>query len=540
MYLHSIKSFPSNKKIEDIEGIPTDMQRFIFLGRLIEDNEKTLSEYNIIDQSTIFLVLRLRKTKDGEDEKKEEKVNESINTKSSKNQNNGTNYDNNNVIGVGGSLYTQNNLYLKYFDTILTIKKIISKLMGNKLGNIDGSIFDNTFSKYDMKKEGSLETKDFFDFCKDFSLKLEEEEIEETLRRLDPNSTKKIKKEDLKDFIENTKFAKSNSMNKSKRFSSESIRSEMKSFSSSCFSNHNIFMLNNGDVYSFGYNYYGQCGTGDKENVLSPKKIMNNPNISSIVLGPNNSYYLEKNGDFYGCGENTFGHIVEDRNNQLKFVKICSNVKQISASERFAIILKDDGKVYMGGFYMSTFGKFEKEIEIDDVISFSCGYQHSLFLKKNGEVWVWGTNSSGQCGFKLVPYEDWMDDESHEEDYDLINKPTFLLTDKNIISLICGSSYSFILTRNEKGNTILKCFGLNSSGELGIGFGEKGNVMKSNKSKQIKPSINESFPNISSVHCGANHSLILLDNGDVYVAGSNWHGTIGSGLCARPGARVGW
>ena len=86
-----------------------------------------------------------------------------------------------------------------------------------------------------------------------------------------------------------------------------------------------------------------------------------------------------------------------------------------------------------------------KDKNIKNVI---VGFEHSVILKKNGDIFTFGNNSSGQLGISVENKK--------------LNKPFLLLNHPNIIKLVCGAFFTIFLT--EKGQIF--GFGSNKYSEL--------------------------------------------------------------------------
>eukprot|EP01091_Cochliopodium_minus_P016270 TRINITY_DN604_c0_g2_i2.p1 TRINITY_DN604_c0_g2~~TRINITY_DN604_c0_g2_i2.p1 ORF type:complete len:272 (-),score=49.80 TRINITY_DN604_c0_g2_i2:519-1334(-) len=248
-----------------------------------------------------------------------------------------------------------------------------------------------------------------------------------------------------------------------------------------------MFLNDNGDLICFGENASGQCGLKDRKELLLPTFVKNNKNIKMLISGYYRSFYLEYNGDLYGCGSNSYyqigSHSVE---HEYKLIE--TKVKRICNGTYCTVIQKEDEKLYYVGNAFGNESKTFKEIEgISDVKRFSCGGTHIIFQKYNGEVFVMGYNSYGQIGL------------GYENREEIISHPKYLMKNNGIISIVCGDHYTLILT-NETMGTELWCFGTNNFGQLGLNHGEN----------QYEISKIKDFKNIKSIHCGGSHSLILL------------------------------
>lgn len=168
-------------------------------------------------------------------------------------------------------------------------------------------------------------------------------------------------------------------------------------------------------------------------------------------------------------------------------------------------LIPDTGAVFTFGrsrFADNLANKFW--IKNDKVVQVSCGDEHSAAVTERGRVYVFGSNDWGQLGL------------GHKKPS---NKPSFIKTLKpeKITVIGCGRTHSVAYSESGK----LFSFGGNEDGQLGHG----------DKQNEVTPKQIESLPSIKvkQISCGAYHTAILTEDGDVYTWGLNSEGQIGFG-----------
>ncbi|MDY0322609.1 MAG: hypothetical protein RBR24_01170 [Candidatus Carbobacillus sp.] len=174
---------------------------------------------------------------------------------------------------------------------------------------------------------------------------------------------------------------------------------------------HVLALLEDGSVYAWGTNYFGEIGDqtpvaykpGEAydENVvvLKPYKVHFDKKIIAITSGNGTSYALDEDGTLYAWGQNLLGQLgigdekVAASSTPLK-VAIPRKIKIVKSGEDLVYAIAEDGTVYEWGKK-----KYKPEViqipgEVDKIsVSFN-----TWVITKDGEIYGWGNNQDGQLG----------------------------------------------------------------------------------------------------------------------------------------------
>jgi alpha-tubulin suppressor-like RCC1 family protein len=294
---------------------------------------------------------------------------------------------------------------------------------------------------------------------------------------------------------------------------------------------HTLFLKADGTLWAAGLNEFGQFGSELPASSSSPLAIAGLTNVVQASGGGFHSVALLADGSVWAWGFNRDGQI----GNGTTTVTGClcvlaptqtsvSGVVQIDAGAFHTLALKADGTVWAWGYNDrgqigdSTNDPHPTPVQVgvgvtgfNNIIAVSAGDQHSMALKADGTVWIWGSNEYGQIGNGTISMTD-----------QLI--PVQNTTLANITQISAGVFHSLALNKSGK----VFAWGDNLNGEIGSGAAG---------SPQPTPVENATLGSVIEIKTAGITNFARLRDGAVWAWGFNDIGETGSGTSNPTGCQ---
>ncbi|XP_016404194.1 X-linked retinitis pigmentosa GTPase regulator-like [Sinocyclocheilus rhinocerous] len=267
----------------------------------------------------------------------------------------------------------------------------------------------------------------------------------------------------------------------------------------SCGDEHTALVTENGKLFMFGSNNWGQLGLGTKTTVNKPTcvKALKSERVKLAACGRTHTLVYTSRGNLYASGGNNEGQLglgdCDDRTSfhLVDFFSKHEPVKMLAAGSNTSAALTQDGRLYMWGDNSEGqigLGKESnalnpREVSVGKRVSWvSCGYYHSAFVTVDGALYTFGEKDSGKLGLSTEKLA------SHK-----VPQQVTGISDK-VVQVSCGGGHTVAFTEHE-----VYSFGLGQFGQLGHGTF----IFESRL-----PRVVEHFRRgrVKHVECGENHT----------------------------------
>lgn len=297
---------------------------------------------------------------------------------------------------------------------------------------------------------------------------------------------------------------------------------------------HTLDLKQDGTVWAWGNNDYGQLGDGTTLDRYTPVQVQGLDSVVAISAGSGFSLALKSDGTVWAWGGNWNGQL-GDSSVAYRYIPVqvttLSSVVAIASGHYHNLAVKSDGTVWAWGWNIhgvlgdgrwnihdavvgdGNMNDSSSPVQVQglgSVVDVAAGFLHSLALKSDGTVWAWGNNDSGQHG---VPGGLTFNDGPYTTTYR--NSPVHVQGLDSVIAISAGYSHSLALNSN---GTVL-AWGSNSSGELGDG----------STTTRYTPVQVTNLGSVTAIAAGSSHTLAVKSDGTVWTWGHNYSGQLGDG-----------
>ena len=177
---------------------------------------------------------------------------------------------------------------------------------------------------------------------------------------------------------------------------------------------HSLFQNENGEIFSCGHNEYGQCGLGHFNSPqMTPSLILNVPsNIVQFVCGSLQNLFLDSEGNVFSVGYNEYGQLGlghKTHQNVLNKIPNIPPIKIISCMGLSCYLIDFEGNLWSFGF--NVYGqlghgdvtekntpKIINTLKGIKQISYGCCGQHFFAKNSQNQMFITGYNYFGQLG----------------------------------------------------------------------------------------------------------------------------------------------
>jgi alpha-tubulin suppressor-like RCC1 family protein len=311
---------------------------------------------------------------------------------------------------------------------------------------------------------------------------------------------------------------------------------------------HSAMILQDGALFLWGDNTYGQLGPGGSDYLDSPRRVDLPAKAVAVSLGSDHTLILTEDGSVYTMGRNTFGQLGNGStlpSDGPAKVEGLPPVQSIAAGSWHSLAVCRDGSVWGWGDNSTwqlgeTQGDAIKDatgntigyrhtkpvkIVLSGAVDVAAGAQFSLYLRHDGQLFAWGDNSRGQLGDGTVQTR---------------SRPTAVVGLSGVRQVSAG--YQHVLSiAAENGHDALFVWGDHSAGQLGLADIPAGDSVQALPRRiDVTGDTNPANDRIALISAGYAHSIAIVsaltarglvdDNRQqVLVWGDNSYGQLGLG-----------